>query len=390
MNALSYKILYTGAFRFPDLDAAATRVQLVGKCLGSSEYDIEYLSWEAGDPSEIKEYSGFKYRNIGEFRVKDVNFLFRILGFLFIGRKTLKWLFLNKKFRDVNVFILYNPPSFFAFFMLVFSKIYGFKIVLDSTEWYESEHLPGGKYGIAAFENYIRMSFVYKMFRNVICISDYLYEYYSNRPCVNLVFLPALSDFCSDRYGSFVNSKISIVYAGNPGKKDKLKDVVLSLPELNSFFDFEVVLDLYGPTYTYLEEILTDDELDLTSKYFNCFGRVSQDKVIEAYSKASFSLLLRESKRYALAGFPTKVVESWASGVPVITNAVGCLKNYCTKDNSIIVGEDVIFDVKNALKGYDFNTYMNMREASFLTAKEFFSVGSNSSKVCFFMRKVLE
>jgi glycosyltransferase involved in cell wall biosynthesis len=49
-------------------------------------------------------------------------------------------------------------------------------------------------------------------------------------------------------------------------------------------------------------------------------GRIPQERVRDAYLAADFSVLLREPVRYAHAGFPTKVPESLAAGVPVICN----------------------------------------------------------------------
>ena len=49
-------------------------------------------------------------------------------------------------------------------------------------------------------------------------------------------------------------------------------------------------------------------------------GRVPQSDVPRLLSTADYSVLLRPLKRYAQAGFPTKLVESLAAGVPVMAN----------------------------------------------------------------------
>ena len=66
----------------------------------------------------------------------------------------------------------------------------------------------------------------------------------------------------------------------------------------------------------------------IKNKYIECVGRVDRDEVEKFYSKAHFVVFFRENMRYAKAGFPSKSIESWQHGIPIITNNVGELKNY--------------------------------------------------------------
>ena len=52
-------------------------------------------------------------------------------------------------------------------------------------------------------------------------------------------------------------------------------------------------------------------------------GKVAADRVPALVAKADFSVIIRSDERYAQAGFPTKLVESLASGTPVITTVSG-------------------------------------------------------------------
>jgi glycosyltransferase involved in cell wall biosynthesis len=57
-------------------------------------------------------------------------------------------------------------------------------------------------------------------------------------------------------------------------------------------------------------------------------GRVPHESVPQYLAAADFSVLLRRPERYAMAGFPTKVVESLATGTPVIVNHTSDLSEY--------------------------------------------------------------
>lgn len=386
-------VIYTGAFRFPEMDAAATRVHLVGECLGMCNYQVEYLSWADGDAAELKQYRGFMYRNMGEFRTRKVNFFTRAFGFVFMGRKTLGWLLKSgATLKALHAIILYNPPVFFALSVILLSKFYRFSVVLDSTEWYEAEHLPGGKFGLVALENYFRMRWVYPLFKNCIAISHFLEAYYNRKKHVNCLYLPALCE----PVASFIphvqgrGAEVSIIYAGNAGKKDRLHDVIRALPCINQPGSIRVHLELYGPTDIELQSILSLAELSAAQEFMTVHGRVSRQQVIAAYSKASFSILFREHKRYALAGFPTKAVESWSAGVPVITNAVGDLASYCNVKNSIVIEAREFSDAMlNIVSNYSSSMAEVARVSCLNTASDYFSVEHNHSRVMSFMERLV-
>jgi glycosyltransferase involved in cell wall biosynthesis len=110
-------------------------------------------------------------------------------------------------------------------------------------------------------------------------------------------------------------------------------------------------------------------------------GKVAMDDVPGFYRNADFSILLREDKRYAHAGFPTKLVESLSCGVPLITNDTSDIKKYIKNgfngfilenhsveeiieclENLILLSEnekDVMKEnaKKTSLENFDFNQY---------------------------------
>jgi len=49
------KIIYTGAFKFPDGAAAAARVLGVGKALREIGYEVEFAGWEKEEREEDRQ-----------------------------------------------------------------------------------------------------------------------------------------------------------------------------------------------------------------------------------------------------------------------------------------------------------------------------------------------
>ena len=98
------------------------------------------------------------------------------------------------------------------------------------------------------------------------------------------------------------------------------------------------------------------------------------------YQVSDFSIILRENKRYAEAGFPTKFVESIACGVPVIANKVGDIQKYITEyEVGFLIDNDNIFNnLSSIISSYSVSQLSKekMKKKCFLLAKERFMFDS--------------
>lgn len=331
-------VLYTGAFRFPDEDAAAFRVFSIANLFDSDLYKVSFAGWEKSkDGLSSYDYKGFSCFSQDEFREGYRNPFVRLFGFLFRGIKTLRWLRANQRF---DIVIAYNPPAIFSLLLLIYCRIKKIKVVLDSTEWYQADHLPGGRYGIAAAENWLRMNVIYFFFKNVICISVFLRQHYK---AAHVYRVPPLADKILDEAELVVKKEtidngIVFFYAGQIGKKDRILSFIECLPKLKTF-GLSVVFEIAGIESAELNILLANAGLDPHPyrELVICHGRISHQSVFEIYKRAHFSILFRQNQRYALAGFPTKAMESWSNGTPIIANKVGDIFSFA-KD-----GQDALF-----------------------------------------------
>jgi glycosyltransferase involved in cell wall biosynthesis len=318
-------VLYTGAFRFPDQDAAAFRVLSVAELFKSSGCAVVFAGWER-PPNGVKRYvySGYDCFSQDEFRGGVVNPIKRLFSFLFRGHKTAKWIWKNRE--SFGAIVAYNPTVFFSLMLLLMARLVPFKIILDSTEWYESDHLPGGPFGLASLENWLRMNLLYKLFNNVICISSFLENYFIDKSPVRIPPLLSNENFITPSRPD-IRSGINLIYAGEAGKKDRLTTLIASLPKIQEEIQTRINLHIVGMSKDELSVLLGEGDVrqDYLSASVVCYGRVTREEVLEVYGFCHFSILFRDYKRYAYAGFPTKAMESLASGCPIITNAVGDL-----------------------------------------------------------------
>ena len=81
-------------------------------------------------------------------------------------------------------------------------------------------------------------------------------------------------------------------------------------------------------------------------------GRIERGEVLRYLEKADFTMLMRPpEERYAKAGFPTKVVESLAAGIPIICNYSSDLSLYLSDcQNAVIVEDYSVLSCSKALK----------------------------------------
>jgi glycosyltransferase involved in cell wall biosynthesis len=199
-----------------------------------------------------------------------------------------------------------------------------FPLVCDCTEWYKGKHLPGGTFGLSNADNQIRIRLLYPCIKNILVISSFLENYLKKRSC-NTIVLPPMVDKYDQKWKPTENAQIQdgkkvrrLIYAGDPGKKDLLLPLFHALAIINKDVT-RVEITLLGIEPKKLNLIFPWKEQRLPS-YIKCLGRVPMNKVPEHYMQSDYSVLLREPERYAQAGFPTKLVESLCSGIPVITN----------------------------------------------------------------------
>jgi glycosyltransferase involved in cell wall biosynthesis len=85
---------------------------------------------------------------------------------------------------------------------------------------------------------------------------------------------------------------------------------------------------------------------------------------------------LRPTKKYAMAGFPTKFVESLGAGCPVITNYTSDLDLYLKNGFNGFVVKDLniesILEIFNTLDSLSFDKLDEMKKNAYQTAEKHF------------------
>lgn len=333
------KLIYTGAFNFPDGDAAAVRVLGIGKALRNAGYEVKFAGWEEHEREEDRRlddsfvYDGFRYKSQSDLRHQKLSPIKRLVRYFLSGGNTLKWLN-SEDTTGVTAIIAYHGGSLFLLRLASFCKERGIKLIIDCTEWYDPRHLVGGRFGLVRLDNEIRMRLINNWIGCILPISTYLESYYLTHRC-QVLRIPPLVDLADSKWPipSDViladQRNIRLVYAGIPAKKDLLGNAIRGLVILkDEGVPFE--LHLIGPSRQDVATCLGTDStvLNTLGESVIFHGRVPQSKVPTLLAVCDFSILLRPLERYAQAGFSTKLVESLAAGVPVIANPTSDIAEY--------------------------------------------------------------
>lgn len=336
---LTQKIIITGSFRFPDKDAAAARVLGLGKALRAADYDVEFAGWEdTGRLEDLQEdssyrYDGFCYFPQADLRSGELSPVRRFLRYLRAGSNTLGWL-RTRDLSHVKAILVYHGSSLFLLMLACFCRQRGIRLLFDCTEWYDPRALVGGRFGIVRIDNELRMRLLNAHVGQGIVISSFLEKFYLERNCT-VIRIPPLVDLgdpkwaATSRAQSMHGVDLKLVYAGTPGKKDLLGNALRGLRLIRAEGRL-VTLDIIGPSRQAVLACV-DGDLDLLEALGDSVvihGRVSQAEVPSLLAMADFSILIRPNETYANAGFPTKLVESMAAGVPVLANLTGDIFKY--------------------------------------------------------------
>lgn len=371
------RFFYTGAFRFPNKDAAAARVIGNAKVLRKLGHEVVFLGWEESSENKVI-YDGFTGFPQNEFSSEKREILKRLFDFIVLGNKTITYI--KKNVKSGDSIIAYHGGTWFLMQLWLYCKLNKINLYFDCTEWYDYNHLVGGLFGPVNLDFQIRIRFVYKFFiTNGIVISSFLKKIFKNS-----IVVPPLIDLTADKWNfpiSNDNNKfkkiINLVYAGNPGSKDKLDQILQAISIFNQGNHLKnVYLHFFGVDKEVIQALVSIDVFDNSKKFLIFNDRINQEKVPEKLNSYDFSIFLRPAKKYAMAGFPTKFVESLGAGCPVITNYTSDLDLYLKNGFNGFVVKDLniesILEVFNTLDLLSFDELDEMKKNAYQTAKKQF------------------
>jgi glycosyltransferase involved in cell wall biosynthesis len=203
-------------------------------------------------------------------------------------------------------------------------------LVGDIGEWYDPRQFPYGRLNPSYHIFQAAFRYAFPRFRNAIVVSNYLRAHFEGDGR-HLIRIPSVVDTrASPHVDRTPADRLVLMYAGMPGRKDLLASLLVALAELTDEQRARIEFRLLGPTEDELRRILGGSAAVLSrlGDSVKVLGRVPHERVLAELQQAHFTVLLRPNKRYANAGFPSKVPESLAAGTPILVNFTSDLREY--------------------------------------------------------------
>jgi len=185
-------------------------------------------------------------------------------------------------------------------------------------------------------------AFFYKLFDGIVVMTKILEKYYSDKTSKKTVFfhLPMTVDISRFSVKNETNhDNFRIVYCGGGGTSKNNKDGIDIL--LKSFSIFvekrkHAKLILVGNFHSVYHSYVEINNLN------NCvlfMGWVAKDEIPLVLGSAHVLILTRPSSLQAEGGFPTKLGEYLATGIPVLVTKTGEISNYLKNNISAFLAE---------------------------------------------------
>ena len=348
-------VVYVGPFYYPDGGAAARRIlgnvqtlQVLGYVVTVASGQMDEVNHQADTVNDVEVVS------LNERTAEYMPRLLKHMAYLTMGKKTIAWLD-SLETKPVAV-ILYSGYSPYLIHLLLWSRRNNVRLIFDAVEWYD----PGSILGWASpyqLNIEFAMRCLLPRLHGVISISDYLNAYYLKKNSLSVNVPPTLDVLNTECRVDEVNCQrtLELVYSGSPGRKDLLNNILEAVFILNAegtrvHITVAGVSESEGLLYSSVRARLNT----VFSECITFIGLVSHQSSLALLRAADFSVLLRNDARYSRAGFPTKFVESMASGTPVIANITSDLHRHLheAKTGFICNGpspEDLVDSVKRAL-----------------------------------------
>lgn len=223
---------------------------------------------------------------------------------------------------------------------------------------------------------------LYTLFDGLIIMTNELEDYFTNLGQKNNYFLPMTVDI--NRFAIEKNTHNKKKYFAYCGGGNYKRDGVLSLVE--AFIEFSKLYPDYemyiigDKRYDsdYFQKIITIIRNNKLTQRVKFLGRKQSHEIPKLLINAE-CLLLTPQESFKSGGFPTKLGEYLATGVPVICTAVSEIPQYLDEKSALLVEPNNLEQLLDAMKKieHERSECREIGRKGQMIAKEFFSVESH-------------
>jgi glycosyltransferase involved in cell wall biosynthesis len=347
-------IIYFGGFDMPDKNAAAQRAGTFAKAMGRLGYKVILVGVNKTmrKQDEPKHYFAMAGYEVWEIAYPETTGQWISKAFSVSDE-----IGIIKQYPECSAVICYDYPAVSLLRISRLCNRLGILLIGEITEWYSPSKQGFIKSILKNADTYLRMQCVLPSLNHLICASRFLQSFYK-KTVANTMILPTMVDMKDSKWLRLQayrpNSIFTLGYAGDPGilgDKERLDLLVKAVCELNAQ-GASCRLKMAGFKRESLErdfpEILQYPYYEECVEYL---GILPHKECLNLIRNVDFSVIIRENKRNTMAGFPTKLGESFACGTPVISTPAGDVASYiCNGKNGYVTEGFSYHDILSAIK----------------------------------------
>ncbi len=337
-------ILCVGNFELPDRNAAAHRVVNNAKLFRLLGYETVFLGACRGEVY----FKGIVKRDF------DAPFEMYEQSYPFSTRQWASQIFdagnilaLARNYPDTTAVLLYNTQ--YATALAVRKAFAGrdVRLLYDCTEW--NAYTEGSllKRKVKAADSRLIELRLPRRCDGIIAVSTAMRDQYGDK--TPLLLLPPLVDLEDPVWRQTPREAegFTFCYAGSPSDKDRLDLLLNAFARLPKGAASLRVIGVSEKEYAALPR---GDAPERLPDNVTFTGRLSHRETVREILGCGCFVFLREPSRRNTAGFPTKFVEAFTCGVPVITTAVSDVPSYAD-DGCVILRDTAPDSVLAAMRG---------------------------------------
>lgn len=366
--------------KYPNGDAASIRQHSLSQIFTKLGYSVVNIGMGSSTNYKEKRHDEITYIS---FRDMKNNYYSKFNNYFGYGFKLLKYMkSLEQQGRSADYIMIQGVPIYVLLLVKFYSRIKKINLLHDSVEWYSSNQFNLGIFSYAYIKQSLYNRYLINKDFKVFAISKYLESHFRLRN-IDVIRVPFVLDTNNISIKKNRKKKLVLTYAGSPGKKDYLKEMIEGIAKLSKNERNQIEFRIIGINKDQLINKcgISNNILKSLDDTIIVLGRIDRSKVVLNYEETDFTVLLRDSRlRYAKAGFPSKVVESLVYGTPVILNISSDLDDYIVDmENGLIVetcsSESFMQTIRKALLLND-KQILKMSEMARKTAVNCFDINA--------------
>ena len=295
---------------------------------------------------------------------------------------------------NVNILYVYGYPNLKNIFIILFAKIFNYRILFDIVEDNFTQNDFRSLKG--RINNYFSLIFIRKMWLfadGALAISHHLKELLNNisRHKFPIELIPISVDFSNfPSINSNTDDNIKFFYGGSFGEKDNIELLLDAFETVSHLFEHvKIIITGKGPV-RHMDKLNKLIEKNSSKDKIMFKGFMPLKDYYNTLNDCDIMCIPRNNTAFANGGFPFKLGEYLASGKAVIASDVSDVKYYLKNEiNAILIKPDSKDDLVKAMKTLISNKDLRFKigEQGRETAKENFDNSTVTGNFISFIEK---